>query len=151
MLKMIENYSQLANRILDYAIKQENIHQCGEGDIYEINNDPNVKFPIFWMSSTQPVQELDNYWVYNLTFYYVDRLLIDSPREYSTNSINISSAGISILSNIIRKIKQDDDIYKIDSAISYSTFNDTQVFADHCAGVFCNVSLTVPKYTNCVS
>ena len=59
MLKMIENYSQLANRILDYAIKQENIHQCGEGDIYEINNDPNVKFPIFWMSSTQPVQELD--------------------------------------------------------------------------------------------
>ena len=103
------------------------------------------------MSSTQPVQEFGNYWVYNLTFYYVDRLLIDSPREYSTNSINISSAGISILSNIIHKIKKDDDIYKIDSGISYSTFNDTQVFADHCAGVFCNVSLTVPKYNNCVS
>lgn len=147
---MIENYSQLANKILEYALTQENIHQAGEGDIYELNNDPRVEWPAFWLSSTQPVQELQNYWVYNLTFYYVDRLLIDSPQEYSTNSINITSAGIVILSNVIRKLKLDTDIYKIDDTINYTTFNDTQVFSDHCAGVFCNVSITVPKVTNCV-
>lgn len=147
---MIENYSQLANSILEYAFTQENIQMAGEGDIYELNNDPNVKWPVFWLSSTQPVQELQNYWVYNLTFYYVDRLNIDSPQEYSTNSINITSAGITILSNIIRRCKHNVDIYKIDDIVNYNTFNDTQVFADHCAGVFCNVSITVPKINNCI-
>lgn len=150
VIAMIENYAQLIDRIIGIAIDQEGINQAGEGDIYEINNMPDVQYPIFWVSSTESHTEYDNYFLYTLTFYYVDRLIASSNHAYSNDNAHIVSSGMMVISNIIKKLRTVDDIYSIDNQISYTSFNDTDVFADKCAGVYCNVNIAVPKTSVCV-
>lgn len=150
VIAMIENYAQLVERILKVSIAQEGVNQVGEGDIYEINNSTNTHYPIVWIASTQSHTEFSNYFQYTITFYYVDRLLAESNREYSNDNAHIVSSGIMILSNIIKKLRTIEDIYSIDEQISYTSFNDTDVFADKCAGVYTNVNICVPKTSLCV-
>lgn len=147
---MIENYAQLIDRILEISIAQEGVNQVGEGDIYEINNTPDTLYPVVWVASTQAHVEFSNYFQYSLTFYYVDRLIESSNKAYSNDNAHIVSSGIMVLSNIIKKLRTVEDIYSIDEQISYTSFNDTDVFADKCAGVYTTVNICIPKTSLCV-
>lgn len=147
---MIENYAQLIDRILEISIAQEGVNQVGEGDIYEINNTPDTLYPVVWVASTSAHIEFSNYFQYSLTFYYVDRLIESSNKAYSNDNAHIVSSGIMILSNIIKKLRTVEDIYSIDEQISYTSFNDTDVFADKCAGVYTSVNICIPKTSLCV-
>lgn len=147
---MIENYAQLVDTVLGIAVEQEGVNQVGEGDIYEINNMPNTLYPVVWIASTQAHVEHQNYFQYSLTFYYVDRLIESSNKAYSNDNSHIVSTGINVLSNIIRKLRNINDIYGIDEIINYTSFNDTDVFADKCAGVYTTITIAVPKTSVCV-
>ena len=148
---MIQNYVQLIYRIIEYGKAQDIVRTCGEGDIYKINDIPDLDYPIFWVASTQGHVEHANYTKYNLTLYYVDRQLIETDSEHNDDNAMIISAGMSILSNTIKMIKNDADVYSVDDNIVYNTFIASDgVFNDKCAGVYCNISVNVPNYSTCV-
>lgn len=147
MLNM--NYATLIHKILNIAVKQKGVNSSGEGDIYAINEMPDTKYAVFWVSSTTNHVEYQNYMQYNLTFYYIDREQYSNNEKFNADSTLICSNGIQIISNIIAKLRFDDDILDIDENINYTLFNDTEVFADKCAGVYVNVGIKVPKDNVC--
>lgn len=143
------NYIKLIKEILDIAIHQSGVNMGFDGDIYELNNMQASKFPVVVCAATQPQIEHENYYDFVLTLYYIDRLQFNA-NEYHNPEISAThSAGISILGNIIKKIRALEDVLSVDEDIQYTLFNDTEVFADKTNGVFTTITVKVPKETNC--
>lgn len=143
------NYAKLVQKILDIAIHQAGINMSFDGDVYELNNMQTSKFPVVVCAATQPQIEHTNYFDFVLTLYYIDRLQRGT-NEYNNAEISlVHSAGIAILSNIIKKIRELDGVIDVDEDIQYTLFNDTEVFADKANGVYTTITVKVPKETNC--
>ena len=143
------NYIKLVREILDIAIHQSGVNMTYDGDIYELNNMQSSKFPVVVCSATQPQIEHENYYDFVLTLYYIDRLQSNA-NEYSNPEISTThSNGISILGNIIKKIRAIDEVIDVDETIQYTLFNDTEVFADRCNGVYTTITVKVPKESLC--
>ena len=77
---------------------------------------------------------------YSFTLFYVDRL-----KDNKSNEVEIQSTGIQTLNNIIRVLDEYDVV--AEATYVFNVFN--QRFADLCAGVYCNVTLSVPMTGAC--
>ena len=143
------NYVKLVREILDIAIKQSGINMSLDEDIYTINSMQAAKFPVFVCAPTEPQIERENYYEFHLTLYYIDREQAANTEYGNAETSNIHSAGISILGNIIKKIRALDEVVDVDETIQYTLFNDTEVFADRCNGVYTTITIRVPKDGNC--
>ena len=148
---LVMNYAKLLYKILDIAINDKMINFCGEGDIYEINKMNINDYPIFWVAATQPMIEHENYIDYVLTLYYIDREKFQNDDINDTDQPLIHSNGMMTLSNIIKKIKYElgNDLLKDITDVSYTLWGDTEIFADKTSGVYCNITLSLPKDSNC--
>lgn len=142
-------YAKLVQTILDVAIHQLGVNMALDEDIYSINNMQAAKFPIFVCAPTEPQIEKENYYEFHLTLYYIDREQAGNNEYSNPETTLIHSAGIGILGNIIKKIRALDDVLSVDENISYTLFNDTEVFADRCNGVYTTITVTSPKDSNC--
>lgn len=145
------NYAKLVQNILDIAIHQAGVNMAIDEDIYQINNMQASKYPIFVCSPTEPQVEKENYYEFHLTLYYIDRVQSGNNEYYNAETSLVHSAGITILGNIIKKIRNLDDVINVDETISYTCWSETEIFADKCNGVYCNIVISVPKETNCES
>ena len=145
------NYVKLVREILDIAIKQSGINMSLDEDIYSINSMQAAKFPVFVCAPTEPQIERENYYEFHLTLYYIDREQAANTEYGNAETSNIHSAGISILGNIIKKIRTIDEVISVDENISYTLFNDTELFADKCNGVYTTITVIVPKDSNCAT
>lgn len=143
------NYVKLVREILDIAIHQAGVNMAIDEDIYQINNMQSAKYPVFVCAPTEPQVEKENYYEFNLTLYYIDREQSANTEYGNAETSNIHSAGISILGNIIKKIREIDEVVDVDETISYTLFNDTEVFADRCNGVYTTITIRVPKESLC--
>lgn len=143
------NYSKLIDNILEIAIHQKGISTAFEQDIYQLNNMTNVQYPCFNVSPTEPQQEHQNYFEYVLTLYYIDREQYGNNEYHNPNTTLIHSNGISILSNIIKKIREIDGVIDVDENIQYICWSDTQVFADKCNGVYATIHIKTVKESLC--
>ena len=143
------NYVKLVREILDIAIHQSGINMSLDEDIYTINSMQAAKFPVFVCAPTEPQIERENYYEFHLTLYYIDREQSANNEYGNAETSNIHSAGISILGNIIKKIRALDEVVDVDETISYTLFNDTEVFADRCNGVYTTITVKVPKDSLC--
>ena len=143
------NYVKLVKNILDIAIKQSGINMAIDEDPYLINVMQSSKFPVFVCAPTEPQIERENYYEFHLTLYYIDREQAANTEYGNAETSNIHSAGISILGNIIKKIRALDEVVDVDETIQYTLFNDTEVFADRCNGVYTTITIRVPKDSNC--
>ena len=143
------NYAKLVQNILDIAIHQAGINMAIDEDIYQINNMQAAKYPVFNVSPVSPQIEHEQYFEYVLTFYYIDREQRGNNEYSNAETSLIHSAGISILSNIIKKIRNLDYVLEVDDMINYTCWTDTEIFADKCAGVYCEVHVKVAKESNC--
>ncbi len=122
------------NNLLDIARKQPNINHVGNGDVYSLNSLPNINYGVFFI--TQQNHSInDDITTYNLTLYYIDRLLSDN-----SNTLQIQSQGIMILANIINIFNNSNLDADIEYDINFTTF--THRFQDDCGGVFANVRIT---------
>ena len=144
------NYSKIIYTIMDIAINQQGINYAFEGDITNINTLNIEDYPVFCVASTSDHMEMMNYNTYNLTFYYVDREQWDNERAGSANEILIHSTGQMVLSNIIKKIIEEIGVLNDVYPISYSFWNESEMFTDKCSGVFTTIAIQVPKDTNCI-
>jgi len=143
------NYAKLVQNILDIAIHQSGVNMAFDQSIYEINNMQAAKYPVFNVSPVSPQIEHEQYFEYVLTFYYIDREQRGNNEYSNAETSLIHSAGISILSNIIKKIRNLDYVLEVDDMINYTCWTDTEIFADKCAGVYCEIHVKIPKESNC--
>lgn len=143
------NYAKLIQNILDIAIHQSGVNMAYDQNVYEINSMQAAKYPVFNVSPVSPQIEHEDYFEYILTFYYIDREQLGNNEYSNAETSLIHSSGISILSNIIKKLRSLDDIIDVDDIINYTCWTDTEIFADKCAGVYCEVHIRVAKESNC--
>ena len=123
------------------ASKQPSVKMVVENDIFRLNALADARYGVFAFVQGQHSTSVDsNLVTYAFTLFYVDRLKNDR-----SNQIEIQSVGIQTLDNIIRKL-DDLGIYS-ETSYSFQVFN--QRFIDECAGVFCNVNLSVPVGSEC--
>lgn len=122
---------EITNKLLEIAKKKPNINFVGEGDIYELNNLPNIEYSVFYI--TQDTHNIDiNTAQYTFNLFYVDRLT-----ESKNNRLIIQSNGIIAITNIVNELVFTNDIDVI-YPITFTPFN--QKFADDCSGVFARIT-----------
>ena len=101
----------------EIAMEQPNINYTGVGDIYDLNDTPNLKYGVFFITQSSHIIGEDTT-QFQLTLYYVDRLFQDK-----SNTLEIQSTGIQLLNNIINQfnyeysnvnVEFDGAAYKVD-------------------------------------
>lgn len=132
---------ELINAIEGVASSQPSVNMIVRNDIFRLNAVAEARYGVFaWLQGGHSASVDTNLISYSFTFFYVDRLT-----ENQSNQIEIQSVGIQTLDNIIRKL-DDLGIYA-EQSYTFQAFN--QRFLDECAGVFCNITLSVPAGSAC--
>ncbi len=133
--------SELIRTMEAVASHQPSIKMVVENDIFRLNAKADARYGVFaFVQQQHTTSSESNVVTYAFTLFYVDRLKNDR-----SNQIEIQSVGIQTLDNIIRTL-DDMGIYS-EQSYSFQVFN--QRFVDECAGVFCNVYLSVPVGSLC--
>ena len=149
MAAKISNYAQVVNWILEKAVSLDNVNMAREGDIYAQNYLEDLVYPMVFVSATQPVTETENYWTYNLTLYYFDKITEECEDRNAVDGIYIRSNGVMVLSKLVNMIRNADWCYDLGYDNSYHLFGETAVFADMLLGVYTQVAIKVPKTSVC--
>lgn len=132
--------AQLIKLFEGIAKEQPSINMIVQNDVFRINSAPSLKYGVFAWTQGQHSGSINGMQTYSFSLFYVDRLLKDM-----SNQIEIQSVGCETLGNILRAL----DEYDVEvSNYTMQTFN--QRFKDECAGVFCNVTLSVLPTSSCV-
>lgn len=122
------------------ALQQAAVNTVIENDIFQLNDRPSVKYGVFAFTQRKHTSTTEGaFTTYGFTLFYVDRL-----NEDRSNQIQIQSTGERTLRNILL-ILNDEGIES--SQYTIQPFN--QRFSDECAGVYCEVSLSVPNDSTC--
>lgn len=143
------NYVNVVKNALEIAIQNEGINMAIDQDLYQINNFQETEYPVFVAIPTEPQIEHENYMEFHLTFYYIDRIQSANNEYYNPETALIHSTGITILSDIVRRLRKVDGILDITNEISYICWTDTEVLSDRCNGVYCNVTILTAKEITC--
>lgn len=131
--------AQLIRLFEGIAKEQPSINMIVQQDVFRINSAPSLKYGVFAWTQGQHSGSSNGMQTYSFSLFYVDRLLEDL-----SNQIEIQSVGCETLGNILRAL----DEYDVEVGnYTMQTFN--QRFTDECAGVFCNVTLSVLPTMGC--
>ena len=131
--------SQLIQTIERVASMQPSINMIVQQDVFRINSAPSLKYGVFAWTQSQHSGSINGMQTYSFSLFYVDRL-----KEDLSNQIEIQSVGCETIGNILRAL----DEYDVEVGnYTIQTFN--QRFTDECAGVFCNVTLSVLPTIGC--
>lgn len=123
------------------ASAQPSVNMVVENDVFRLNACQDARYGVFAFVQGQHTASVASSFVnYTFTFFYVDRL-----KEDKSNQIEIQSVGVQTLDNIIREL--DDLGIMSEMDYTFQVFN--QRFMDECAGVFCNITLSVPIAAVC--
>ena len=131
--------AQLIRLFEGIAKEQPSINMIVQQDVFRINSAPSLKYGVFAWTQGQHSGSINGMSAYSFSLFYVDRL-----KEDQSNQIEIQSVGCETIGNILRML----DEYDVEvSNYTMQTFN--QRFTDECAGVFCNVTLSVLPTMGC--
>lgn len=136
---MTMTLAQLIRLFEGIAKKQPSINMIVQNDVFRINSAPSLKYGVFAWTQGQHSGSINGMQTYSFSLFYVDRLLEDL-----SNQIEIQSVGCETISNILRMLDEND--VEVGN-YTMQTFN--QRFTDECAGVFCNVTLSVLPTSRC--
>lgn len=131
--------AQLIRLFEGIAKEQPSINMIVQNDVFRINSAPSLKYGVFAWTQGQHTGSINGLQSYSFSLFYVDRL-----RDDKSNQIEIQSVGCETISNILRMLDENDVEV---SNYTFQTFN--QRFIDECAGVFCNVTLSVLHTMGC--
>ena len=129
------NYKELINIIEILSLNHNLVGSFMEGQsVYNINSNDNA-YPVIYLtprphSIGHPVS------TYNFYMYYVDRLLDDE-----TNKIDIQTAGIKAIDDILMSLDNLSDNVEVEFPLSMNVFNEK--FSDNCAGTYVEVSIQI--------
>lgn len=129
----------LCTAIADLAKAQEIINSSAAGtDIYSINGQTVRDYPMLYISPTGYHQVKENTTRFQLTLYYLERLLNDS-----SNEMDILSVSIEQLKNLIRGIKKIEGVVSVDDEYQIVNWTDTENFNDRLAGAYATIVVEV--------
>lgn len=132
---------QLIKAIELTAMHQPSVNMIVENDVFRLNEKADAKYGVFAFVQGQHTSAIESSFInYGFTFFYVDRLKNDL-----SNQLEVQSVGIETLDNILRQLEEK-GIF-VESQYTFQVFN--QRFLDECAGVFCNITLSVPVGSVC--
>lgn len=131
--------AQLIRLFEGIAKEQPSINMIVQQDVFRINSAPSLKYGVFAWTQGQHSGSINGMSAYSFSLFYVDRLTEDL-----SNQIEIQSVGCETISNILRILNEHD--VEVGN-YTIQTFN--QRFTDECAGVFCNVTLSVLPTIGC--
>lgn len=132
---------EVITTLTDLAHKS-NIKTILHSDVYQLNNLPDLTYSVLCIEQDEHT-ELEDVWRLRLRLTYVDLLPESNPEDYNSSLLEIQDQGLSKISNILNGIPED---WLIESR-AYRVFN--QRFNDDCAGVYCWITLDVPKDSRC--
>ena len=134
---------EFVHRLENIALNMPNVRSAGHNKLYDFMANPEVEYRVFYVTQNQH-QSYDNFDVYNVNLFIIDRLLPD----YS-NELEIQSAAKTTLDNIVEKFC---DLYNSEivggtNTRKYSPF--TEKFNSLTAGMFLTIKIEVPKDIVC--
>ena len=135
---LTDNIAALARheKIINYAMAGTSIYQLNPKQI--------DSYPVLFQSPTGEHLVNDNTTTYEVTLYYLDRLLEDN-----INDIDIYSASIEELKHLVRGIETIDGVLKVEDGYRITNFADTESFDDRLAGAYTTVDITVMNNEIC--
>lgn len=137
------NLLQVIRAIEMAAAGQPSVGTIVRSDVFRINASPAVRYGAFaWLQGEHRTEVSGSMVRYAFTFFYVDRLTADK-----SNETEVQSVGMETLENILRQL-EGMGVFPY-GEYTFRTFN--QRFADECAGVFCTLTLEVPKDGLCAA
>lgn len=143
--KLNMTIERLLYDISEISLKNNLVNAAYAGpSIYNINGTTVRDYPYLFTSPTDDITVGDNTTRYGLTLYYADRLLADS-----SNEVDVFSAGVETLKNIIRQLELLDEIVDVTDEPIIRLFTETQRMADACAGAYCRLSITALNTAAC--
>ena len=143
------NYAQLTDRILNEAVKIDGVNFSFEGNVYEVNSLECTQYPLVFVSAVRPAVEHEEYFSYYLTLYYFDRLKDEVEDQNDAQSVIIRSNGITILSELVNRIRGFEYVMDVPYENSYTCFGTTFVFNDYVLGTYTEIEVKMPKPTLC--
>lgn len=123
------------------ASSKPNIRYVAEGNVYELNQKPDVEYGVFYITQSQS-EVYENYIKYKLSLFFIDRLT-----DGFDNRLQIQSDGIRVIKNILNTFEDMGDD-EVEYPLSFTSFNER--FCDECAGVFTTVSIITDGESGCV-
>lgn len=135
----------LINIIAKYGIGKKIINFSAAGSsIYEINGITINNYPLLFASPTGTHTVERDTTRYEITLYYLDRLLDDS-----SNEMDILSTGVEALKNIVWGIGELDGIVGVTESLDIRNVTETEVFNDRLAGAYVTFEVTVLNAYTC--
>lgn len=132
--------AQLISIIEKVASSQPAVNMIVRNDVFRINSAPSLKYGVFaWTQGQHSGNVVTGFNTYTFSLFYVDRL-----KEDLSNQVEVQSVGCEVIGNILRFLEE----YDIE-VTSYTMQPFDQRFKDNCAGVFSNVSVSVPATSMC--
>ena len=134
------NLLQTIHAIEAVAAHQPTINSIVRNDVYRLNSIPDAKYGVFaWLQGEHRIDPESSLQYFAFTFFYIDRLTFNK-----ANQVEVQSVGIETLENILRALAVADIV---PDEHTFRTFNER--FSDECAGVYCTLTLEVPKDGTC--
>ena len=134
-----------------YAIGQIGINDklinfaAAGGSIYEINDLTIRDYPILYVSPTGTHRMSENYTTYQVTIFFIDRLLEDN-----SNGVAIHSTAVEVLKNIIKKIAVLEDVAGISDEYTIQLFTETEKMKDRCNGAYATIEIMLLNESTCI-
>lgn len=123
-------------KIKDLALKFPDIHSVFHGDVYQLNEMPNVNYGACIISQGQHNVNVDeNKIIYNFIIFIVDRQTSDM-----SNVLDIQSHSVDLLNGIAGALNGEDDLIIYD----YSIECFSERFSSLCSGAFMRIGVEVP-------
>lgn len=131
---------KLIDVIKKIALKKPNINYVGVGNVYDLNNKPDVDYSLIYLTY-QNSQVYENEVRHNIVMFYIDRLT-----DSFDNRLDIQTDGIKEITNIVNTVVNLEDV-EVNLPIQFTPFN--QRFAEDCCGVFATITFLVDGDGNC--
>lgn len=131
--------------ISQLAINEKIINSAlGGTSLYTINPKNIEGYPVLFSSPTgnHTVEQYTT--TYSLSLFYFDRL-----SEGDENDIDIYSAAVEQLKNLILKIEKLDGVVKVRDGYTITNFNDTESFDDRLCGAYASIDVVTNNAYTC--
>lgn len=134
----------LEQLISNLAISLKGVsYACAGASVYDINSLTVRNYPLVYTSPTGTQDVQDNTTSYELTIFYIDRLLEDN-----SNDNDIFSTAIETLKILAKKIESFEGVLNVERN-GITLFTEKEKFSDRCAGAFMNITTLAANNNVC--
>ncbi len=138
---------ELTDAIEQLALTSPIVHYAASGaNVYTLNDRTVKDYAAIYIMPDGTHTVMTDTTRYHLTIFYIDRLTSDH-----SNSAQIFSSGIQVLTNLVRGIADIDGVADVNADLTVQNFIEPsrEKMSDMCAGAYISATVTVPNGATC--